>query len=156
LREDSLLLQECIGGAMYVEDFRRLMRSVGWPDYRIMSQSRIAIGNPEVEAKVGLTTFWSMKVRALKLASLEDRCEDYGQVATYLGTIPNHPHQFSLDDHHTFIAGKPMLVCGNTAAIVGETRFSKHFRVLGDRSNHFGSFVCSAPASDGDSGSECC
>ncbi|HEY8906663.1 MAG TPA: methyltransferase domain-containing protein [Rhodoferax sp.] len=156
LREDSSLLKECIGGAMYVEDFRRLMGAVGWPDYRIMSQSRIAIGNPEVQAKTGTSTFWSMKIRAFKLASLEDRCEDYGHVATYLGTIPGHPHQFLLDDHHTFIAEKPMLVCGNTAAIVGETRFSKHFRLLGDHTNHFGAFACSTPASDVNSGSGCC
>jgi SAM-dependent methyltransferase len=148
LREDSLLLRECIGGAMYVEDFRRLMHTVGWPDYRIMSQSRIAIGNPKVESKVGTTTFWSMNIRAFKLASLEDICEDYGQVAIYLGTIPDHPHQFILDDHHTFIAGKPMLVCGNTAAMVGETRFARHFRILGDRANHFGAFDCSSLASD--------
>lgn len=156
LREDSLLLRECLGGAMYVEDFRRLMRATGWPDYRIMSQSRIAIDNPEVEEKVGATTFWSMKIRAFKLAALEDICEDYGQVATYLGTIPGQPHQFVFDDHHTFIAGKPMLVCGNTAAMVGETRFSKHFQLLGDHSNHFGAFACSNLASNINSGSGCC
>jgi SAM-dependent methyltransferase len=156
LCEDSLLMQECIGGAMYVEDFRRLMRTTGWPDYRIMSQNQIAIDHSEVQSKVGATTFWSMKIRAFKLASLEDLCEDYGQVATYQGTIPNHPNQFPFDDHHTFITGKPMLVCGNTAAMVGETRFSKHFRLLGDRSNHFGTFVCSAPASDVSGWSGCC
>ena len=156
LHEDPLLLRECIGGAMYVGDFRRLMRAVGWPDYRIMSQSRIAIGNPEVEAKVGATAFWSMTIRAFKLAALEDICEDYGQVATYLGTIPDQPHQFILDDHHTFITGKPMLVCGNTAAMVGETRFARHFRMLGDRANHFGPFDCSSPASDVSSGGGCC
>lgn len=156
LRDDPLLLRECIGGAMYVEDFRRLMRAIGWPDYRIMTQSRIALGNPEVETKVGATAFWSKKIRAFKLAALEDICEDYGQVATYLGTIPDHPHQFPLDDHHTFIAGKPMLVCGNTAAMVGETRFAKHFRVLGDRSNHFGAFDCASPAPDVSGGGGCC
>ncbi len=155
LRDDPLLLRECIGGAMYVEDFRRLMRASGWPDYRTKTRSRITLGNPEVEGKVGATAFWSMKIRAFKLTSLEDICEDYGQVATYLGTIPDHPHQFPLDDHHSFIAGKPMLVCGNTAAMVGETRFAEHFRVLGDRSNHFGAFDCSSPASEV-SGGGCC
>ena len=140
LYDDPLLLRECIGGAMYVEDFRRLMRAIGWPDYRIMTQSRIALGNPEVETKVGATAFWSKKIRAFKLAALEDICKDYGHVATYLGTIADHPDQFPLDDHHTFCAGKPMLVCDNTAAMVGETRFAKHFRVLGDRSNNFSAF----------------
>lgn len=156
LREDSLLLQECLSGAMYVEDFRRLMRAVGWPDYRVMSQSRIAIDNPEVATKVDATTFWSMKIRAFKLAGLEDICEDYGQVATYLGTIPDQPHQLVFDDHHTFIARKPMLVCGNTAAMLGETRFAKHFNIFGDRSNHFGAFDCSTPTSKNSNGGRCC
>lgn len=155
LRDDPVLVGECLGGTMYVEDFRRLMRAVGWPDYRVVAQSRISLGHPEVEAKVGATTFWSMKIRAFKLASLEDLCEDYGQVATYLGTIPEQPHQFALDDHHNFITGKPMLVCGNTAAMVGETRFAAHFRVAGDRSTHFGPFDCSGPAPAAGSGG-CC
>jgi SAM-dependent methyltransferase len=156
VREDPLLLQECLGGAMYVEDFRRLMRATGWADYRVMTKSRLTIGNREVETKVGATTFWSMTIRAFKLASLEDICEDYGQVAMYLGTIPDQPHQFVLDDHHTFITGKPMLVCGNTAAMVGETRLAKHFRMLGDRSNHFGAFDCSSPAFETKRDSGCC
>ncbi len=31
---------------------------------------------------------------------LETLCEDYGQVATYLGTLPGHKHRYALDDHH--------------------------------------------------------
>ena len=38
--------------------------------------------------------------------------------------------------------GQPMLVCGNTAQMVGETRYAPHFRVLGDRSVHHGLFDC--------------
>jgi SAM-dependent methyltransferase len=143
IASDPLLIGECLGGALYVEDFRRLMADVGWPDYRVVRRSRITVGHPYAELLVGPTTFWSIKVRAFKLAGLEDICEDYGQVATYLGSLPNSPHSFVLDDHHTFITGKPMLVCGNTAAMVGDSRFGKHFRVLGDRSTHFGAFDCS-------------
>ncbi len=154
---DPLLIGECLGGALYVEDFRRLMRQVGWPDYRIVRRSQIAISHPYAELLVGPTTFWSIKVRALKVDGLEDICEDYGQVATYLGTLPNHPHRFALDDHHSFIAGKPMLVCGNTAAMIGGSRFGRHFRVFGDRSTHFGPFNCSGGASPDDEGAaDCC
>ena len=94
---------------MYIEDFRRLLRQLGCIDYRIMSKKLITLDNPEIEAKVGMIDFYSMTVRAFKLASIEDICEDYGQVAFYQGTIPDHPHRFHLDDHHTFITGKPML-----------------------------------------------
>lgn len=154
LRNDPLLLKECIGGAMYIEDFRRLLRNIGCPDYRVVSRSRIDIGNEAVERKIGMVDFYSMTVRAFKLAELEDICEDYGQVAYYLGTIPNHPFSFPLDDHHTFFTGKPMLVCGNTAAMVSESRIGKHFKIVGDRSVHYGPFDCT-PAASHETGGAC-
>jgi SAM-dependent methyltransferase len=154
--DDPVLRGECLAGAMYVEDFRRLMRTVGWLDYRVVSKRKIAIDHPEVEAAVGATAFWSMTIRAFKLASLEDQCEDYGQVAVYRGSIAHHPHQFGLDDHHVFLTGKPMLVCGNTAAMVGETRLARHFDVIGDRSRHFGLFDCRVSPTAGETEGGCC
>jgi len=161
LQTDKVLLGECLGGAMYIEDFRRLIRQIGCPDYRVMSRRAITIDNPDIEAKTGMIDFYSLTVRAFKLARLEDICEDYGQVAYYFGTIPEHPHRFPLDDHHIFIAGKPMLVCSNTAAMVGDTRFGKHFKVKGDLSVHYGPFNCSPAAAkeaagDTCSGGACC
>jgi SAM-dependent methyltransferase len=142
LRSDPVLRGECLSGALYIEDFRRLLRDVGCPDYRAVSKTRLSIDDPEIEAKVGMIEFCSVTVRAFKLDSLEDICEDYGQAAVYLGTIPHYPHEFTLDDHHVFVAGKPMLVCGNTASMLQETRYGKHFTVIGDRSTHFGPFDC--------------
>jgi SAM-dependent methyltransferase len=158
VRDDPVLLGECLGGALYVEDFRRLLQAVGCPDFRVMTKNRITIDNPVVEAKVGAAAFWSMTIRAFKIASLEDICEDYGQVATYRGTIPDHPHGFALDGRHTLITGKPTLVCGNTAAMLGETRFARHFKIDGDRSIHFGKFDCSSPMTAADAGDDggCC
>jgi hypothetical protein len=150
-----VLYGECLAGALYIEDFRRLLAKLGCRDYRVISKRPIALDNPEVEAKAGMIDFYSTTVRAFKLESLEDICEDYGQTATYLGTIPEHPHRFPLDDHHLFITGKPMLVCGNTAAMVAETRFARHFRVTGDLSNHFGPFAC-GPAAAKEAGGDAC
>jgi SAM-dependent methyltransferase len=162
LTDDPVLHGECLAGAMYVEDFRRLLNGLGCPDYRMTQKRRISLGNTEIEAKIGMVDFYSMTVRAFKLNDLEDICEDYGQVAVYQGAISHHPHFFDLDDHHRFFTGKPMLVCGNTAAMVQKTRFSRHFTVTGDRSIHYGPFDC-APASvkannpeDGGSGGACC
>jgi SAM-dependent methyltransferase len=161
LRADPVLYGECLGGALYTEDFRRMLRSLGCLDYRVKSRRPIILDNPEVAAKAGMINFSSITVRAFKLGNLEDLCEDYGQTATYRGTIPECPHAFPLDDHHVFVTGKPMLVCGNTAAMVQETRFGQHFTVSGDRSVHFGIFPCGpAPfagsATDACSGGTCC
>ena len=100
-------------------------------------------------------THYTMTFRAFKIAGLEDICEDYGQIATYNGTIPELPHSFILDDHHVFETGKPMLVCGNTAAMVQETRYGCHFTVTGDHSRHFGPFPC-GPAAAAAAGNESC
>ena len=155
LRNDPVLYGECLSGALYIEDFRRMLLRLGCRDYRVVTKRQISLDNPAVEAKAGMIDFYSMTVRAFKLACQEDICEDFGQSATYLGTIPEHPHRFPLDDHHTFITGKPMLVCGNSAAMVQETRFGRHFRVHGDRSVHFGPFAC-APAVTKEAGGDPC
>lgn len=141
LAQDPVLLGECLAGAQYVEDFRRTLLNVGCPDYRIVSRSPIAITEPTVANKVGNARFFSMTVRAFKLP-LEDRCEDYGQIAYYDGGIPQAPHFFDLDDHHRFETGRPLAVCSNSAAMVAGTRFGRHFRIVGDTSRHFGLFDC--------------
>jgi SAM-dependent methyltransferase len=157
LMDDPVLYGECLSGALYIEDFRRMLREIGCPDYRVVTGHDIEIEDPEIEKKVGMIRFRSLTIRAFKLETLEDICEDYGQVATYLGTIPEAPHRFFLDDHHTFHTGKPMLVCGNSAAMVQDTRFGKHFRVDGNRSTHFGAFDCEpASASKGENQGSCC
>lgn len=156
---DPVLHGECLAGAMYREDFRRLLRDLGCLDYRMMSSRRIALNSPEIEAVIGMIDFYSVTVRAFNL-ELEDICEDYGQVAIYKGTVPESPHYFDLDDHHRFITGKPMLVCGNTASMLESTRFAPHFTVIGDRSVHYGAFDCGSgaekAANDEGSGGACC
>jgi len=157
LLDDPVLHGECLSGALYIEDFRRLLQDVGCSDYRVVTGHDIEIENTDIKRKVGMIHFRSLTIRAFKLDTLEDICEDYGQVATYLGTIPEAPHKFILDDHHTFYAGKPMLVCGNSAAMVHETRFKEHFRVEGDRSRHYGAFDCEpASVSRGEKEGSCC
>ena len=122
LATDPVLCGECLGGALYVEDFRRIMTAIGWTDFRYTNIREVALGSEEFENKVGPVNFSSRTVRAFKLDDLEDICEDYGQVAWYDGSIPGHPHFFDLDDHHRFFTNKPMLVCGNSASMVSNTR----------------------------------
>ncbi len=142
LRADPVLYGECLAGAIYLEDFRRLLGSLGCLDYRVVNKRRLTIDNPELKQKIGLIDFYSLTIRAFKLADLEDRCEDYGQLARYLGTIAEMPNKFILDDQHTFIIGKTELVCGNTASMLSQTRYRKHFELSGDRKVHYGLFAC--------------
>jgi len=159
LHDDPVLRGECLAGAMYFEDFRRLLAQLGYPHLGILSRRRVTLDDPEIELRIGMVDFYSCTVRAFKLDDLEDVCEDYGQIAVYRGTLPESPHRFQLDDHHVFITGKPMLVCGNTASILSRTRLARHFEVIGDRSTHYGRFDCH-PAASGNgnltAGGACC
>jgi SAM-dependent methyltransferase len=158
LAADPELLGECLGGALYVEDFRRLMANAGCADARVVSSAPLAINNPDIERRIGFVRFQSLTIRAFKL-DLEDRCEDFGQVATYLGSVPECPHAFDLDDHHHFETGRPMLVCGNTSDMLGGSRYAPHFRIDGDKRTHFGLFDCAPPspsATATPAGGSCC
>ena len=154
---DPVLYGECLGGALYEEDFRRMLRDVGCLDYRTVSERPIEIEDEALKAKLSTIRFTSKTIRAFKLTSVEDRCEDYGQVAFYRGGINEMPDAFMLDDHHLFEKDRPMLVCGNSATMVQETRFGRYFDVIGDRSTHFGLFDCApAPSAEPASGGSCC
>jgi len=142
LAEDSALMSAGLAGALYSEDFRRLLRDLGCYDYRTIIKQPVCIYDPDTAEKLGLASFSFRIIRTFKLP-LEDICEDYGQVAVYKGTMPGFPDAFPLDDHHLFITNKPMLVCGNSGAMVDDTRFGKHFTVTGDKTVHYGSFDCS-------------
>ncbi len=159
LQEDPILLGECLAGAMYKEDFRRLMMKVGCLDFRAISSSPITLVDEEIQKKIGMIDFASITFRAFKL-DLEDRCEDFGQVAYYQGSIPGQPHSFLLDDHHLFFKGQPMLVCGNTADMISKTWYRDHFKLVGDKSVHMGLFDCvpTSPSStnQGDKSANAC
>jgi len=156
LRSDPVLLGECLGGALYGEDFRRLLARVGCLDARSVSQAPIPLLDPQIEAKIGMVGFRSITMRAFKLP-LEDRCEDYGQTATYRGTIAGLPHAFVLDVHHRFETGRPMLVCGNTFDMLARSRYAAHFALTGDNSVHHGLFDCATgPAGASAVAGACC
>ncbi len=139
--QDPVLCGECLGGAMYLEDFRRLMMQTGWLDLRFMTSRSAPIGNGRIEQLVGNIGFYSVTVRAFKLPGLiEDACEDYGQIAIYRGGVADQSQLFELDQDHRFELNRPQQVCGNTAAMLEKTRFADYFELIGDRSQHFGRF----------------
>ena len=157
LMSDPVLLGECLAGALYVEDFRRLLSGLGVADGRVCERSPIALTDASVKQRIGFVQFDSITWRAFKLP-LEDRCEDYGQVATYRGTLAGKPHRFDLDGQHRFETGRPERVCGNTADMLGASRYAPHFRIEGDKSRHFGLFggTGTAVPADASATGSCC
>lgn len=158
IRNHEVLLGECLGGALYIEDFKRICHSVGFTDPRQLSISPIDIQDETLSELLGEAKFYSITYRCFKLPQLETLCEDYGQVAIYKGGIDGHPNAYPLDDHHLFEKNLPMRVCGNSASMVGESWLGKYFEIIGDRKVHYGLFDCSSPLppSSTANGSSCC
>jgi SAM-dependent methyltransferase len=140
LQDDPEIYGECLGGALYWNDFLNISKSTGFLDPRSVRSNRITIENERIEQAVGAIKFYSVTYRLLKLSELESDCEDYGQAIRYKGTIPHEEHQFELDDHHLFETGKIYSVCGNTYMMLHNTRFKDHFEFWGDFSTHYGIF----------------
>ncbi len=157
INENPVLVGECLGGAMYIEDFRRMMTRVGWADFRYMNSSAATIDNEEIEALVGNVNYTSRTIRAFKLPdTVEDICEQYGQTAVYNGGIEGCENYFDLDDHHRFFKDLRLDVCGNSCTYVQDTRYGKYFTIYGDRSIHFGPYEGCGNAPSVDGGGCCC
>ena len=141
VRRDPVLYGECLGGALYWNDFLRLARAAGFADPRLVSDRPLAITDAALTPLLGEARFFSATWRLFAIPELEDACEDYGQAVIYEGTIPQHPHRFDLDSHHAIETGKVFAVCGNSFRMLQQSRFAPHFRFIGDFERHYGLFA---------------
>lgn len=141
VREDPVLYGECLGGALYWNDFLHLARRHGFTDPRLLEDRPVAVSDPALAARTGDIGFHSATYRLFKLEGLEPDCEDYGQAVIYRGGIAEFPHVFTLDKHHRMEAGRAVPVCGNTWRILRESRFAPHFDFSGDFQHHYGLFA---------------
>jgi arsenite methyltransferase len=140
LRKNDVLYGECLGGSLYWKDFERIARKAGFVDPRVVSKRVVDVSNEEIKKLIENVTFYSITYRLWKIKGLEDACEDYGHIAIYRGGIQEYPFKLELDANHTFDKDKPERVCGNTALMLSETRFSPYVEIIGSFAQHFGLF----------------
>lgn len=140
LKNDPVLYGECLGGALYWNDFLNLAQSAGFRDPRLMTDRPLGVDNPVLQKKLGDTSFFSSTYRLFNIATLEGDCEDYGQAVIYKGGIAQLEETFVLDSHHAIEKGRVFPVCGNTWLMLKESRFAEHFDFIGDFSAHYGIF----------------
>lgn len=163
LRDDPVLLGECLAGALYWNDFLNLAKAAGFADPRLVADRPLAVNDVKLRAILGPARFFSATYRLFKLDGLEPACEDHGQAVIYKGGIPECEDVFVLDKHHAIEKGRVFPVCGNTFRMLNETRFAPHFDFIGDFSRHFGIFKgCGTnipfdeAAGTGSTGGACC
>lgn len=140
VRADPVLYGECLGGALYWNDFLDLSKEAGFLDPRLVASRPIEVTDRAIKAKLGQARFFSATYRLFKLAGLESACEDYGQAVVYKGGLAEEPDAFILDGHHLIERGKVFPVCGNTWRMLADTRFAPYFDFIGDFSTHYGIF----------------
>ena len=140
VQSHPVLYGECLGGALYWNDFLRMARAAGFADPRLVSDRPLEITEPELAALVGEARFYSATYRLFNLPELEDACEDHGQAVIYRGSIQDYRARLDFDKHHSIEAGKVFPVCGNTYRMLQQTRFAPHFSFIGDFERHYGLF----------------
>ena len=141
LKNEPIIWGECLGGALYWNDFLNMAKKTGFDDPRLVKSNRIEIKNSELKDKIGDIEFYSATYRLFKLPNfLESDCEDYGQTVIYKGTIPYHKNFWNLDNHHKMITNKIFPVCGNTWCMLYHSRFKEHFEFIGNFDTHYGIF----------------
>ena len=141
VKADPVLYGECLGGALYWNDFHNLAKQAGFADPRLVSDRPLGVTDEKLAAKVGPAKFFSSTYRLFKLDGLEPMCEDYGQAVIYKGGVAHAEDVFVLDKHHAIGRGKVFPVCGNTWKMLKDTRFAPHFEFIGDFSQHYGIFA---------------
>jgi arsenite methyltransferase len=141
IRNDPVLFGECLGGALYWNDFHNLAKQAGFLDPRLVTSRPLGVTDDKLAAMLGPAKFFSATYRLFKLPELETHCEDYGQAVIYRGGIPHHEDVFALDGHHLIEKGKVFPVCGNTWRMLHDTRFASHFDFIGDFSHHYGIYA---------------
>ena len=140
VRQDPVLYGECLGGALYWNDFHNLAKRAGFPDPRLVEDRPLGVTDERLAGKLGAAKFFSATYRLFKLRGLEPMCEDYGQAVVYKGGVEHSEDVFILDKHHAIEKGKVFPVCGNTWKMLAETRFAPHFDFIGNFERHYGIF----------------
>ncbi len=140
IKKDKVLHGECLGGALYANDFVRFAIEAGFTEPRMVSSKEIEITDEAMKKVVGKTKFYSITYRLWKIEGLDSVCEDYGQFAKYLGGIEHSEDEFQLDSNHLFEINRPEHVCKNTADMLSKTRYKKYFEITGNTDIHFGEF----------------
>jgi len=140
VREDPVLFGECLGGALYWNDFLTLSKQAGFADPRLVTDRPLAVENEVLQEKLGRAQFFSATYRLFNIDGLEPSCEDYGQAVIYDGSIEHARDAFILDAHHVIETGKAFPVCGNTYRMLKESRFAGAFQYIGSWDIHYGIF----------------
>ena len=129
---------ERLGGALFIEDFRRLAQANGFHDPRYVMTWKTPLTEVE-QAAYPDVAFATITSRLINSELTCDHCEDYGEEIIYDGSLPDYPDFFLFDKDIKFPAGVQCHVCDNVSVLgLGQSRYAHVITVVGSRDQHFG------------------
>ena len=129
-----------LGGAMYINDFRRVAQQLGFNDPRYLITNKTPVTEKESALFDG-TSFATITCRLVNTPYTSDVCEDYGEFVTYKGGLPDFPDYFLFDKDIKFGVGEKRHVCNNVTSLVIPDfggRYAAVFDYEGSRERHAG------------------
>lgn len=106
-RTHPILLGECIGGALLVEEFEKICADIGFSRPLEISKSVIDVKDPELVKLVGDVKFYSITYRVFKVKSI-----DQHKFVQYMGTISESESHYVFGDHTFYINEVSEIVSG--------------------------------------------
>ncbi len=140
LRNDPVAQGECLGGALYWNDFLAIAKQAGFTDPRLETDRPLAINNIDLKKQLEPAKFVSATYRLFNIDDLERSNEYYGQTATYKGGIPHSENNLTLDNNYVLEKDKAVAISGNTYRMLNESRFKEYVELSGDTNTHQGIF----------------
>ncbi len=127
-----------LGGAMFIEDFRRIAQESGFHDPRYVMTWKTPLTEEE-QAIYPDIAFATITSRLINSELTCDHCEDYGEEVVYDGSLADYPDFFLFDKDIKFPANKTCHVCDNVSVLgLGNSRYKKVIKVSGNRDVHYG------------------
>ncbi|KAJ1724070.1 hypothetical protein LPJ53_001644 [Coemansia erecta] len=128
-RRNPSLINEGLGGALYVEDFEKMACEVGFARPRVLAVAHIDVLDPELARHVEGTRFFSITYRLFKLPQ-QDADADSGFSAVYDGRVEGEEEEYVLDVDNRFRRGEAVAVDRETLGVVSNGWMQKHFSVV--------------------------
>ncbi|KAJ2782055.1 hypothetical protein GGI15_003030 [Coemansia interrupta] len=120
-RENPALVNEGLGGSLYVEDFEQMARAVGFARPRVLAIAPIDVLDRELARQVEGVRFFSITYRLFKLPQAEEdgAAADEGVVSVvYDGRVEGEEAEYVLDVDNRFARGEAVAVDGETLAVL--------------------------------------
>ncbi|KAJ1882155.1 hypothetical protein H4R99_003536 [Coemansia sp. RSA 1722] len=123
VRTHDVLLGECIGGALFVDEFEDMAKNIGFATPHVLSATHIQIHDDELLQLVGQTKFYSITYRLFKPnhIPLDITADQQVAAVTYHGGIEGSEEKYVFDADNVFEKNVSAIVAVDTAALMAQS-----------------------------------